>query len=134
MLSTTIQTTDEMGKELPISPDLRAKVQRAADLLEAELGEVVEKFDIESKWRFVPEKGGTFGIKFDLTTKNLTRTQNVGLFNNTLPLEALKDDESILRSLRTPMWHFSRTLSGVLKEELERIRRDLQTLATVTGE
>src|SRR5262249_9728029 len=110
------------------------RVERAAELLGAELKDVAENFEIESTWRFVPERDGTFGVKFDLTTTKLTRNTNVGLHNTTLPAESLRDDESILRALQKPLWHFSRTLSGVLNEEFERIRRDLQTLATVGEE
>jgi hypothetical protein len=134
MLRTTIQTTDEAGKELPIPPDLLSKVRRAAELLGSELGEVAEKFDIESKWWFVPARNGAFEVKFDLTTKNLTRTQNVGLMSSTLPADALADDDSILRALRPRLSQFARSLSGIVKEEFERIRRELQALATVTGE
>jgi hypothetical protein len=135
MFRTSISTTDpNTGNSLPVPKELVSRVTRAGEILEGELGELAEKFSIDANWRFVPEPTGKFGVKFDLTTKNLTGTQNVGLFNSSLPLDALQDDESILRSLRKPMVDFGRTLSGVLKEELDRIRRDLQTLATVTGE
>lgn len=135
MLRTTIQTRDETtGEELPIPTDLREKVRRATNFLESELREVAEKFEIELKWWFVPESGTAFRPGFDLTTPNLAGNKDIGVMACSFGSDELKDDDSMRRALRQPLWHFSRALSGILKEELERIRRDLTALATVGEE
>ncbi|AWM35940.1 hypothetical protein GobsT_63250 [Gemmata obscuriglobus] len=135
MLRTTIQTRDETtGVELPISADLREKVRRATEFLESELREVAEKFEIELRWWFVPESGGDLRPGFDLTTPNVSGNKDIGVVACSFDAGELKDDDSMRRALRQPLWHFSRALSGVLKEELARIRRDLTALATVGEE
>ena len=135
MLRTTIQTRDETtGEELSLPADLLEKVQRATNFLEAELREVAEKFEIELKWWFVPERGGALRPGFDLTTPNLAGNKDIGVMACSFAPDELRDDDSMRRALRQPLWTFSRALSGVLKQELARIRRDLTALATVGEE
>ena len=129
MLRTTIQTTDEgTGKELPIPPDLRAKVQRAADLLANELRRVGRVFDIEARWRFARATGGPVSVRLDLTSEGR------GALGYEFPSEALGSDEEIARALRGPIRLLIPILSEEVDRNFERIRlRWQEPVATAEG-
>ncbi|MBP3957446.1 hypothetical protein J8F10_19540 [Gemmata sp. G18] len=129
MLRTTIQTIDEeTGKEQPVPTDLLKKVRRAADILEQLLRRVGEKFDVEARWRFDRIVVSDFAVLLSLTTAD------GGVLSYEFPKEDLESDESIRSRLWTPIGHFGAVLSGELDRDLERIRRDLQSLVTSTGD
>jgi len=130
MITTTVSTADpETGADVEVPDALRDGIDRAATILESELGELTSKFPISADWHVVRgNDGGCIGVELDLTTTD------AGVKGYPIPADDLRDDESIRRKLRKPIWHFGQTLSNLLRLDLERIRHDLETLATVTGE
>lgn len=121
MLRTTIQTTDEgTGKELLVPADLRAKVQRAADILSAMLHKVGEKFDIEARWWFEPKPRNDFAVVLRLSSAE------GGLLASEFPKAYLDSDDSIRSWLWTPTGNFTDILSDELDREFARIRHGLE--------
>jgi hypothetical protein len=128
MLRTTIQTTDEAGKELPIPPDLRAKVQRAADILADTLQRVGKVFDIVARWRCDRAPDGDIEVRLDLTSEGR------GATDYEFPSDVLGSDEATARRLWDPI----RSLIPVLSEEVDRAfdrirRRRSEELVTTAG-
>ena len=121
MLRTTIETTDDSGKELPIPPDLRAKVERASQVVATDLAKLGEKFLIEVRWRFDRDDSG-FCVRLDFRTAHNGHSVSV-------PLEKLKSEDDTRRWLWKPLWALSELLSGELDLELRRIREDLRESA-----
>lgn len=111
MLRTTIQTTDEGGKELPIPTDLRAKVQRADELLRADLAKLAAEFDIEAQWHFERRLRDEFAV--------VLRLSRDGEEVSSEPTHAhLSSDDSIRRWLWTPTGAFVNILSAQAKREI----------------
>jgi hypothetical protein len=129
MLRTTIQTTDEAGKELPVPPDLLAKVRRAAELLEGILRRAGKVFEIESRWRFERAPGGALVARLDLTSGNR------GATGYEFSPNELASDETITRGL----WEPIRLLTPILSEEVDRdferirLRREHELVTTAEG-
>jgi hypothetical protein len=129
VIQTTISDKEPVtGSQLLIPVEILNRVKHASALLETELDDVAKKFPVEARWQFLQRSDRSLGLQLDLTA------QGAGIKEYPLPLETYHDDASILRSLRTPVWHFSRALSDVVKWDLERIRRDLDTLSSDSGE
>jgi hypothetical protein len=131
MLRTTIQTTDEeTGKELPIPPDLRAKVQRAADTLAEVLRKVGEKFDIKARWYFDRGPGQDFEVWLSLWAEGMEGKGILFPF----PRADLQDAQSTRRTLWKPIGFIIPPLSEQVDRDFARIRRDLDALvATPVG-
>jgi hypothetical protein len=133
MLHTTIQTTDEAGKELPIPPDLRAKVQRAAKILGEVLRGVGEKFDIDVRWRFACAAGSEVEIQLILIAPSGAMAGPLSV-TYPFPKEDLSTDESIRRALWKPIKPFTDILSEEVDREFKRLRSNLQSLVTTAEE
>lgn len=127
MLRTTIQTTDKEGKELPIPPELLAKVRRAADILATMLQKVGEKLDIVAHWWFdpLPGKGLTAFLLLTLADRAV---------RSEFPDQELWSDDSIRQWLWKPIDKFLPVLSKEVDRMLADIRRDLAALATTAAE
>jgi hypothetical protein len=125
MLRTTIQTTDESGKELPIPADLLARVRRAADILEDMLRKVADKIDINARWWFDPEAESEPAVLLSLSVED-----RAFLKPFPYPREALRDDDSIRRQLWTPIKYLLPQLDEVVDRQFESVRRGLEALAT----
>jgi hypothetical protein len=124
MLRTIIQTREEgTGKELPIPADLLAKVRRAADILETMLRKVGEKFDIEAHWLFEPGVGNELNVWLRLTSGSRGSSCP-------FPKTALQDDASIRRNLWKPIDFLIPVWSEEVDRMFERIRHNLEALAT----
>ena len=106
MLRTTIQTTDEAtGKEVPVPPDLRAKVQRADELLRADLAKLATDFDLEAQWRFERRPQNEFTV--------VLRLSRAGEAVSSEPRPAdLDSDDTIRRWLWMPTRAFVNILSA----------------------
>lgn len=128
MLRTTIQTTDETGKELPIPADLRAQVQRAAGIVENYLHKLGGRFDIEVSWRFTPEGADELSLGLDVRTANNRHHVSV-------PLDQLDTEESTRRWLWDPLWVVGEFLSDELDRDIDRGRQSVRSLEeSVTAE
>jgi hypothetical protein len=114
MLRTTIQTTDESGKELPISTDLLVKVRRAADILTEMFRKVGEKFDIGARWWF-ELRGGNYTSFLRLTSAG------GGTSDTEFPDAELHSDGSIRRWLSTS----TRAFVSILSDEVDRHIKDI---------
>jgi len=129
VVSTTISTQElGTGNRVSVPDDVLNRVKRASQLLETELEGVGKSFPVEARWQLLQKPDRSLGLQLDLTS------QGAGIKEYSLPLETFRDDESILRTLRTPIWYFSRTLSDVVKWDLDRIRRGLDDLSANSGE
>jgi hypothetical protein len=133
VVETTISTTNPLtGTEYQVPPELGTKVRRAAEILEAELGELTERFSIKAHWQFLQKslQGETaFIVQLDLTAEQ----ESVREFY-TSPLDSFRDDAATRRSIQRPMWIFGRALSAIVKSDLARIERALESLSTSASE
>src|SRR5262249_39101 len=129
MVNTTISAqAPGTGTPVSVPEDVLNRVKRASQLLETELAGVGKTFPIDIRWQLLSQPDHSLGLQLNLTS------QGAGIKEYPLPLESFRDDESILRTLRTPIWFFSRTLSDVVKWDLERIKRGLDDLSANLGE
>jgi hypothetical protein len=135
MLRTTIsKKSADTGAEISVPPDVMARVERANKILETELAEVAEKFDLAAMWYF---SGWT--TDSDQVVPHLRITADGHPAGSlTFPPGALKDDETILRHLRPFFTELGRYLSGLVKHQLAELRKkledDLEALATLERE
>ena len=136
MLLTTISTADPTsGVEIDVPPGLLNGVKRATEILESELGELTEKFDIAARWQFVRDATAAVKVQLDLSAG---QNQSTGVRGWTFSADTFGDDDTIRRALRPPMSKLATMLSALVKIRLELIRkhiqRDLEALATITEE
>lgn len=135
MLRTTISTKSlDTKTDLLIPSDLMAGVKRASEILESELGEVAEKFDMVAKWHF-----SEWPDSDRVLVPHLTLTANGHIAGAlTFPPGTLKNDEAILRNLRPFLTELGRYLSGLVKHRLDALRKqleeDLEALAALAEE
>lgn len=104
MLRTTIQTRDEItGEELPVPADLRTRVERAAELLQADLAKLATKFDIEAQWLFERRSNELAAV---------LRLSSTAAVVSSEPTPAqLTSDDAVRRWLWTPTGAFVNILS-----------------------
>jgi hypothetical protein len=133
MLRTTIQTTDKEGKELSIPPELRARVDRAAKLLNELLRGVGAKFNIDVNWRFGQASGHGITLLLELVAPQ-GGLAGVATVTCPFPKEALGTDESIRRHLWAPIKALTDILSEEVDREFERLRNNLDALVTTAEE
>jgi hypothetical protein len=143
MFKNTIVTTDpKTGQPLSVPPELLNGVRRASEILESELTEVSEKFDIAATWRFRPEANGQIEVELDLAGEAY---QAVEIQSWVFPTEVFQSDEAIRRALPPLFVKFGLKLSNLvgvgrkqLREELrqfqEELRRDRESLVATSEE
>jgi hypothetical protein len=135
MLRTTISTIDaDTGAEISVPPEVMAGVKRASEILESELGELADKFDLAAKWYF-----GGWPDSDEVLVPHLNLTANGRLAGSlTFPPGTLKDDEAIRRNLHPWITELGRYLSGLVKHRLDVLRKqleaDLEALAALEKE
>ncbi|MCI0701500.1 MAG: hypothetical protein L0241_10500 [Planctomycetia bacterium] len=131
MLRTTIATkTLDTGTEVP--PDVMTGTKRASEILEAELGELAEKFNLAAEWRFSQWPDGPV-----IPHVRLTADGTLAL-NLSFPPGTLKNEEAILRNLRPALNELGRYLSGLIQHRLDALRKkldeDLEALTALAKE
>jgi hypothetical protein len=128
MLRTTIQTTDDSGKELPIPAELLAKVRRGAELLAEVFRQIGEKFDFEARWWFELREENYVAFL------RLTSAEG-GTSDSEFPGAELDGDASIRRWLSTPTKAFVNILSEEVNRRIADIFRGIySTLAELRNE
>jgi hypothetical protein len=121
MLPIKISTTaPETGSEIQVPADVMAGVKRASAVLESELAELTDKFNLAAEWRFSHLPDGRI-VPHLLLTENGSIAMPLSF-----PAGTLKDDESILRNLRPGFGELGRYLSGRIKQQLSTLRKQLE--------
>jgi hypothetical protein len=111
-----------------------ARVERANTLLEAELAEVAEKFDLSATWYF----SGRTTDADPVVPRLRINADGHPAGSLTFPPGALKDDETVLRHLRPFFTELGRYLSGLVKHQFAELRKkledDLEAFSTLPRE
>jgi hypothetical protein len=136
MFKSSISTTDpKTGQPLPVPPELLNGVRRASEILKSELGEVIEKFDIEAEWQFILVPGGEASVEFTLTAREDSAVQTQSW---RMPAVTFQSDEAIRRSLDPMLVRLAHMLFGLLRVQHEQFQKQLQqdqeSLAAVSEE
>jgi hypothetical protein len=136
MFKNTITTADpKTGQPLPVPPELLNGVRRASEILESELSELAEVFDITSKWQLRHEANGEITSELELTAgQGLTSETH----NWTFPRGIFATDDAIHRALQPVLMKMIHVFFGLLRVQLSRLRKQLQcdreSLATASAE
>jgi hypothetical protein len=131
MIHTSIESIDPSGREVPADPDLKRRVERAAELLKIPL-KPVDTFPIEARWRIVHQPDSSPRVELDLTS------DGVGIRGWMFDTTDWTDDTRILRSVRRSVAAFGRAISPGLRaafhKALDEFRQFAAQLPLTAGE
>jgi hypothetical protein len=127
MVRTIIESIDSTGSPVVPEPELKRRVDRAAGLLEKELGSI-EKFPIESRWRIVHQPGSGSRVELDLTS------DGAGIRKWLFDVKEWDSDSQVVRALRPPIWAFASALSLAVRNDIAHLGRELKALTPMAGE
>lgn len=113
VIQTTIESVDTTGREVPTDPALRARVERAADLLRADLGPE-PPLSIDARWRIVHQSDARPRVELSLMS------EDIGVRNWVFDISDCRDDNSLRRSLSGPVGAFGRALSDNIRLDLQK--------------
>src|SRR4051812_46802417 len=94
MLEVTITPDQSSRDAAEIPADLKRGLDRASEVLRADLNAIAKKFDLSIEWNLVRRSGRTYEVFLTLSAEDRIKLDPVPI-----PVESLTDTESIRRIL-----------------------------------
>jgi len=120
MISSITTVIDpDSGPRIEVPVELLLRLNRATELIEGELGHLVERFRISAAWTVRLSRSGRRDIELHLSVAQPAAAE---VASEPISEERFRDDENTLRAIRPSFIHLAQTLEGIIAVQFEKIR------------